>query len=82
MCVFFVVRHLLFYKTNGTWLLCLCVVGDRNMNDAISTRKKCVKTLDSAWHFFLIEITPFMFLPDHRDTKAMFYFVNYNYTGM
>ena len=59
-------------------LSCL-VYCDRNMNDAISTRKIPEYTrlrLMFSLGIFLVEITSFMFLSQHRDTQAIFYLLN------
>ena len=59
-----VVRHLLFYKTNRTWLLCLWAVIETWMTHSNWT--KCVKNA-----FTFLEQS------QHRDTQAIFVFVKY-----
>ena len=45
---------------------------NRNINDAISIRKNAFLVghfyFISNWAFFPVEMTSFMFLPQHRDT--------------
>ena len=48
------------------------------MNDAISTRKipeNAQLGLVLSLGIFQVEMTSFMFLPHHRDTQAIFYFL-------
>ena len=55
---------------------------DRNMNDVILTRKIPENTqlhLVFLLGIFLVEITSFMFLSQHRDTQAILCLLNIDY---
>ena len=69
-----VARNILFNKENIAYVSLCC---DRNMNDVFSSRTKFhVASRDVAECFEVfcpIEMTSFMFLSQHRVTKAMFY---------
>ena len=73
----------LFYKTSRKYLLCLCCV--RNIYDTISTKQipentqLCLQPLCFHYAFFQLKWchSCMMFLSQHRDTQAIFYFDNY-----